>query len=201
MIPRVPSFLFNGTTPLAAATGSWNSSIPTYFNRAPANFSFPAYASLQVDTTANYLPLTFNHLRANVFDLQTNRLIANGDLGHRTLPANSYPDILLPLNFSYVASNDSDQTCRCRPILLIIVTEKQPGANWYNACQNSAQAVNGTRPRALFVSVPLSFAQFSLAVAFLLTLEMLISGLVGTRYTATQVSGASCPVELALGSA
>jgi hypothetical protein len=86
-------------------------------------------------------------------------------------------------------------------MLLIIITEKQPGANWYNACQNSAQAVNGTRPRALFVSVPLSFAQFSLAVAFLLTLEMLISGLVGTRYTATQVSGASCPVELALGSA
>jgi hypothetical protein len=124
MIPRVPSFSFDGTTPLLGAAGNWNSSVPTYFNRAPANFSFPAFASLQVDTSANYLPLTFNRLRANVYDLQTNRIVANGDLGRKTLPARSFPDILLPLNFTYVASNDSDQTCRCRNIVLIIITEK-----------------------------------------------------------------------------
>ena len=112
LLPRAPSFSFNSTSPLAQAAGSWNASVPTYFNRAPANFSFPAFASLKVDTGSNYIPLTFNHLRAKVFDLETSILVANGDLGKKTLPAKSFPEILLPLNFTYVASNDTDQTCK-----------------------------------------------------------------------------------------
>jgi hypothetical protein len=111
MVPRVPSFSFNSSAPLARATGSWNASIPTYFSRAPANFSFPAFASLQVNTGSNFLPLTFNHVFASVTDLQTGRLVASGDLGHKTLPAKSFPHIMLPLNFTYIASNDTDQTC------------------------------------------------------------------------------------------
>ena len=151
MIPRVPSFSLNSSTPLVQATGSWNSSVPTYFNRAPANFSFPAFAALQADTGSNYLPLTFNHLRAHIFDLQTNRLVANGDLGHKTVPAKSFPHLLLPLNFTYVATNDTDQTCMsyAMPHRLMFI-DLLAGTNWYNGCRNSALYVNGNRPGALF---------------------------------------------------
>lgn len=151
MIPRVPSFSFNSNTPLVQATGSWNSSVPTYFNRAPANFSFPAFASLEVDTGSNYLPLTFNHLRANIYDLQTNRLVANGDLGHKSLPAKAFPHILLPLNFTYIATNDTDQTCMFHAVpCRLMFTDLLAGLNWYNGCKNAALYVNGNRPGALF---------------------------------------------------
>ncbi|KAF5382695.1 hypothetical protein D9615_003074 [Tricholomella constricta] len=128
-IPRVPSFSFNDSKPLVEASGEWNSSIPTYFNRAPANFSFPAFASLQVNTDSNYLPVRFNYLRANIFDLNTGRLVGTGDWGKHTLPAKSFPEILLPLNFTYVASNSSDQTW----------------ANWYNGCKSRTLFVDGKR--------------------------------------------------------
>lgn len=111
-IPRVPSFALNSTTPLANATGSWAKAVPTIFSRVPANFSFPAFAALQVNTGSNFLPLNFQHLRASVFDLQTNRLVGTGDLNHLKLPANAFPDILLPLNFTYFTTNDTDQTCK-----------------------------------------------------------------------------------------
>ena len=110
-LPRVPSYTLNDNTPLAPATGSFASSIPFEFSRFPANFSFPAYAEIQVNTQDNFLPLTFLHLRAQVFDLDSNRLVGSGDLGKRTIPAKSFPQIQLPLNFTYIASNDTDQTC------------------------------------------------------------------------------------------
>lgn len=110
-IPRVPGFSFNNDHPLANATGDWATAIPSQFSRAPANFSFPAFADLQLDTGANFLPLTFKHLYASVYDVDTGRLVGTGDLGHKTLPAKSFPDILIPLNFTYTATNDSDQTC------------------------------------------------------------------------------------------
>jgi hypothetical protein len=110
-IPRVPSFSFNVNTPLSSANDTFGQSIPVVFSRFPANFTFPAYAELQLDTGSNYLPLTFTHLRAQVFDLDTGMQVADGDLGKKTVPAKSFPNIRLPLNFTYVASNDTDQTC------------------------------------------------------------------------------------------
>ncbi|KAF8158419.1 hypothetical protein B0H34DRAFT_797811 [Crassisporium funariophilum] len=128
-IPRVPSFSFNGGTPLVNATGSWAKAVPTKFSRAPANFSFPAYASLQVDTSANFLPVNFNHLSAKVYDLDTNRLVGTGSFARHSLPAKAFPEILLPLNFTYVTSNDSDPTW----------------LNWYNACKNKALYIDSKR--------------------------------------------------------
>ena len=112
LIPRVPDFQINQDEPLAQATGDFNKSVPVYFNRAPANFSFPAQADLQIDTHSNFLPLTFTKLHAEVFDLETSRQIAVGDLGHMTFPAKQFTQLSVPLNFSYVASNTSDQTCK-----------------------------------------------------------------------------------------
>ncbi|KAF8901259.1 hypothetical protein CPB85DRAFT_1439210 [Mucidula mucida] len=133
-IPRVPSFTINNDSPLANATGDWEKKVDTYFNRAPANFSFPAFADLEVYTGSNYLPLTFSHVYAEVYDLNTNRQVASGDLGHKTIPAKTFTQLLLPLNFTYVASNDSDTTWN----------------NWYNGCKNVAATTTGVRDSVKF---------------------------------------------------
>ncbi|KAF8817047.1 hypothetical protein BYT27DRAFT_7204841 [Phlegmacium glaucopus] len=131
-IPRVPSFSFNQTTPLVNATGP--SAVHTIFSRSPTNFSFPALASLQIDTSSNFLPVQFTHLRATVFDLDSNLQVGSGNYAHRSLPAQSFPAVLLPLNFTYVTSNTSDQTWM----------------NWYNACRNKQFSSGGIRPSLRF---------------------------------------------------
>ncbi|KAG1850450.1 hypothetical protein F4604DRAFT_1808525 [Suillus subluteus] len=133
-IPRVPGLSFNSSTPLIAATGSYNASIPTEFSRAPANFSFPAYADIQVDTISNIIPLTFNSISAQVWDSASNLQVGTGYFGSDTLPAASLPIIQVPLNFSYVASNDSDPTWN----------------EWYNACKNTWLYAYGSRPGVNF---------------------------------------------------
>ncbi|KAJ7062303.1 hypothetical protein C8F01DRAFT_127767 [Mycena amicta] len=133
-LPRVPSFALSNNLPLANATGAFASDVTTLFSRAPANFSFPAFANMQVDTTSNYLPVRFQHLRAKVYDLDSGFLIGTGDYGHRTLAAKSLVDIQLPLNFSYVATNASDTTW----------------LNWYNGCKNKSQYSDGKRPSVRF---------------------------------------------------
>jgi hypothetical protein len=112
VIPRVPGFAVNGSIPLVPATGWFNDSIPAEFSRFPANFSFPADISLQVDTNSNFLPLVFNHLDAQVYDLDSFNLVGTGHLNHTKLPAKTFTNIQMPLNFSYVATNDSDLTCQ-----------------------------------------------------------------------------------------
>jgi hypothetical protein len=129
-IPRVPAFNINGPTPLVSASGSFNESIPAEFSRFPANFSFPALVSLQVDTNSNFLPLVFKHLDAQVYDLDSFHLVGSGYLNHTKLKAQTFSSIQMPINFTYVATNDSDQTW----------------TNWYNACKNKAQYPGGDRP-------------------------------------------------------
>ena len=111
-LPRVPAFAFNVDTPLVNATGSWATAVATGFAPSVANFSFPAFASLQADTNSNFLPVKFTSLHATVFDLETNRQVGTGNFGKFTLPAKAFPDISLPLNFTYAVSNSSDQTCQ-----------------------------------------------------------------------------------------
>lgn len=50
-------------------------------------------------------------MSATVFDLDTNRQVGTGSYAHLTLPAKSFKQVLLPLNFTYLTSNSSDQTC------------------------------------------------------------------------------------------
>src|SRR5882762_7836847 len=111
-IPRVPGLNISSNLPIVPATGNFNSSIPTEFSRSPANFSFPAIADFQVDTNSNFLPLKFNSMHAQVFDLDSTRLVGQGSMGSMTVPAKAFTNIQFPLNFSYLATNDTDQTCR-----------------------------------------------------------------------------------------
>ncbi|KAI0823973.1 hypothetical protein BC628DRAFT_1411231 [Trametes gibbosa] len=133
-IPRVPGFNLNASQPLSSATAPLNETVPTEFSRAPANFSFPGQIVMQADTGSNFLPLTFNNIHGTVYDLQTSRAVATGDTGKLTVPARDLPIITLPLNFSYVATNDSDQTW----------------SNWYNGCRNKAVYTDGKRPAVQF---------------------------------------------------
>ncbi|KAF6755899.1 hypothetical protein DFP72DRAFT_989966 [Ephemerocybe angulata] len=128
-IPRVPKFAFNSSSPMAPATGAWANAVPIGFSHAPANFSFPAFAALQLDTTSNFLPLRFTSLTADVFDINSDRQVGTGDLGKRVIPARGFPKILLPLNITYSSANDSDVTWR----------------GWYDACKNRAIYPDGKR--------------------------------------------------------
>jgi hypothetical protein len=112
LIPRVPQFAFDQDTPLAPATGDFNSSIPVQFLSFPANFSFPAFAELEIDTGSNFIPLEFTHLNALVFDLDTDNKVGSGDIFKLTVPAKKFTKLQLPINFSYVADNSSDITCK-----------------------------------------------------------------------------------------
>jgi hypothetical protein len=133
-IPRVPAITINNATPIKSATGNFANSVPVKFSRAPANFSFPAIADLQVNTQANWLPLTINSLHANVFDLVTAREVGRGEVGKMTFPAKAFPRLSLPLNFTYLSTNDSDQTWK----------------NWYDGCKNRALYPEGIRPALKF---------------------------------------------------
>ncbi|TDL19746.1 hypothetical protein BD410DRAFT_830185 [Rickenella mellea] len=125
-IPRVPAFSFNGQSPLT------NSSLPPapHFSRAPANFSFNANIDLRIDSTSNYIPIKFSDLSAQVFDLDTARLVGTGDLKGRSLKQRTFTEVFFPLNFTYVANNDTDPTW----------------GNWYNACKSKSQYADGKRP-------------------------------------------------------
>lgn len=165
-LPRVPGFAFNQVTPLASAKGDWNSSIPTQFLHAPANFSFPAYADLQVDTNSNFLPLKFSQLNAQIYDLDTDNQVGTGDLYSYTVPAKTYTNIQIPLNFSYVATNDSDTTCTflsANAFNFIYFNNTNTGSNWYKACRNKAADPSDTRPGTCHLAPPshrgLNFSQ------------------------------------------
>ncbi|KAI0931007.1 hypothetical protein AcW1_007125 [Taiwanofungus camphoratus] len=134
VIPRVPSFAFNTDHPLINATAPFNESVPVEFNRSPANFSFPAFGDIVLDTNSNYLPLVISKMQATVYDLTTGRQVGVGNLGKKSYPAKSFPTVQLPLNFSYVGVNDTDVTW----------------ADFYNACRNPAANANDTRPPLQF---------------------------------------------------
>jgi len=128
-IPRVPGVGFNSGAPIINATGSWAKAVPTIFSRAPTNFSFPAFASLQFNTQSNYLPIKFTRVQASVYDLDTNILVGTGDTASFSIPAKSFPEVSLPLNFTYFTSNSTDQTW----------------TDFYDACKNKATYVDGQR--------------------------------------------------------
>ncbi|KZT64180.1 hypothetical protein DAEQUDRAFT_679074 [Daedalea quercina L-15889] len=133
-VPRTPDFLFPSTNPLKNATGSFEDSVPIIFSRSPANFSFPAAITMQFNTGSNFLALHVTKMEATISDLITGRQVATGSLGSTTLPAKAYPIVDMPMNFTYVATNDSDITW----------------ADFYNGCRNPSLNANGTRPALEF---------------------------------------------------
>jgi len=123
-IPRVPGFAVNGQTPLSGGSN-------VQFSRTPANFSFDTTLNLQIDTHSNFIPLHFNKIHAEVFDSDTDRKVAQGDVSAQTFPAKAFNTFKFPLTFNYTAFNTSDQTWN----------------DVYNACINTQNVPAGqTRP-------------------------------------------------------
>jgi hypothetical protein len=202
-IPRVPSFSLNERQALSPATGAFNRSVPTIFSRLPANFSFPAFSVLQVDTTSNYVPITFNSINAQVFDLDSNRRIGTGYMGRKRLPAKSFPVIQVALNFSYVADNDTDATCKSfsrftlpyinyltehlfHRVELVQRLSKSRLVPWRHPSRYVSCSLVSRSPIDVCTS----------GVRFRLVLDIDIAGLPGRKGSTTQTSNANCPVEL-----
>jgi hypothetical protein len=139
-IPRAPGVVYNkdtplGDTPYADDEPQFSSGIPVYFR-------FNATLDMNINTGENFLPLRFNHLRAEVQELDTSQLIATGDLGSYVLPAKAYERVHVPVFFNYTAANNTDQTW----------------ANVYNACRNSNQYPDRIRPGMYTVTNCLSLS-------------------------------------------
>ncbi|KZT39912.1 hypothetical protein SISSUDRAFT_984096 [Sistotremastrum suecicum HHB10207 ss-3] len=164
-IPRVPSFSFQANQPIQPPQNvSGVTNPPNEFSRAPTNFSFPAEIVLEMNTHSNVLPLHFTHLRASIYDLNTLQKVADGDWGNHVVPAKKFFPFTIPVLFNYTAINDTDLTW----------------LDFYNACRNSNQYVNGTRP----------------GVNLKLILDMNIVGLIKTQGSSAQLENVACPFEL-----
>ena len=129
-----------------------------------------------------------------------------------TVPAKKRTEIQVPMNFTYVAINDTDATCRSisRFLFPLSCSRKAdffsvPGVNWYQACRNHALNANGTRP-GTFLALSFPFRRENIlirivciwtGVDMLVELSMGISGLIGERNVKSQITNVACPFELA----
>jgi hypothetical protein len=107
----------------------------------------------------------------------------------------------MPLNFTYVATNDTDQTCMSQSAFNPLNFNSFPaGKNWYAACKSKTQYTGGVRPGMCHswyrCSSHLIAHKPVAGVKFRLILDMNIAGLPGTHSVSTQVSDAPCPIEL-----
>ncbi|KAK8854871.1 hypothetical protein IAR55_003610 [Kwoniella newhampshirensis] len=104
VIPRVPNFSFYEDQPFSVD----NTTIA--FSRSPTNFSFSGNLNLYADASSSYLPVHFTSLQAELYDLTTDKLIATGDNGNHRIARKAQQPVLLPVTFSYSATNTSDTT-------------------------------------------------------------------------------------------
>lgn len=109
-----------------AAVWSWYQPDPVMvyndtavITRIPANFSFGADLHLLVDATSSWLPVRFSNVQATVYDVQSNKIIAQGNKKSFTVQNKKDQPVVFPIQFSYVAFNTSDTTW----------------SDMYNACQ------------------------------------------------------------------
>jgi hypothetical protein len=108
-LPRVPSFAFNPTAPITTPT---NTSKPVVTRGPTANFTFDAILDLEMNTGGNIIPLHMNNIRANVFVVDTNKLVAQGNTGSFNRKGGATQRLDVPILVNYVASNDTDTTCK-----------------------------------------------------------------------------------------
>ncbi|KAF8334684.1 uncharacterized protein EI90DRAFT_3049835 [Cantharellus anzutake] len=128
-LPRVPSFGSNPNSPLTTQQGS-NVPVPSFTNGPVANFTFPAALDLEMDTGGNIIPIHINNIHAEIYLIDTNKLIATGDTGGFTRSPGKTKQLNIDVRFNYAADNTSDQTW----------------ALVHNACKSSTFYPSGNRP-------------------------------------------------------
>ncbi|KAF8755239.1 hypothetical protein RHS01_05725 [Rhizoctonia solani] len=166
LIPRVPSFGFLGDMPLNATSDGGN---PHEHKRSDRP------------------PIAFNNIRATIYEVESARQVASGDLGGYTVPAKTYAELKVPVTFSYEAANTSDVTCGFFPFRFLhtVFDTALKGTKFYDACKNKSQVTGGKRP----------------SLQLRLVLELSIAGLIGKPTAGTQINDAACPIELAANAA
>ena len=129
-IPRVPSFEFNSLAPFAPINNDGPAQWKTAFSRTPANFSFPAWMDLRINTKGSMVPVHFNVLSAKIYELGEFKVVGTGNLTNYSVPAKKNMQLLLPVTFEYQAVNSSDLTW----------------LHFYDACKNTINNAEGARP-------------------------------------------------------
>ncbi|KAF8260921.1 hypothetical protein EI94DRAFT_1747188 [Lactarius quietus] len=132
-IPRVPSFSINGQTPLVRRQAGLTS-LSRRIQSLPCQLLLPG---CRIAPGRHRLELPTSHFQppgCTGVRPQFIQLVGRGHLNRTKLPANHFTNILMPINFTYVATNDSDQTW----------------LNWYAACKNKIQYSGGVRPGIQF---------------------------------------------------
>ncbi|KAH7099541.1 hypothetical protein BKA62DRAFT_709869 [Auriculariales sp. MPI-PUGE-AT-0066] len=109
-IPRVPSFSFNSDSPFRPINNDGDAQWKTAFSRTPANFSFPAWLDLRVNTRSSITPIHFDLLSAKLYEQGEYTVVGTGNLTGYTVPAKKDVPILLPIVFEHQAVNSSDLT-------------------------------------------------------------------------------------------
>ncbi|KAH7099544.1 hypothetical protein BKA62DRAFT_709271 [Auriculariales sp. MPI-PUGE-AT-0066] len=125
-IPRVPSFSFNSDSPFRPINNDGDAQWKTAFSRTPANFSFPAWLDLRVNTRSSITPIHFDLLSAKLYEQGEYTVVGTGNLTGYTVPAKKDVPILLPIVFEHQAVNSSDLTW----------------LHFYDACKNSRPGIN-----------------------------------------------------------
>ncbi|TXT15757.1 hypothetical protein VHUM_00260 [Vanrija humicola] len=100
-----------------AAVWTWYQPDPVLVNnetavltRIPANFSFDADLHLLVDASSSWLPVRFSNVQATVYDVQTSKIIAQGNKKSFSVKNKKDQPVVFPISFKYVAFNTSDPT-------------------------------------------------------------------------------------------
>lgn len=112
-IPRAVTFTIYDSDPLYVD----NSTL--VLTRTPTNFSFSGELHLLADSSSSWIPVQFSNAVATVYDLETMKKIATGNLGKYKMAKGNANAVRFPINFAYEAVNTSDTTW----------------TDMYNACQ------------------------------------------------------------------
>ncbi|KAF9516349.1 hypothetical protein BS47DRAFT_1381074 [Hydnum rufescens UP504] len=149
-LPRVPSFAFNPTAPISTPT---NTSNPVVTRGPTANFTFDAVLDLEMSTGGNIIPLHMNNIHANVFIVDTNKLVAQGNTGSFNRKGGTTRRLDIPVLVNYVAPNDTDTTWNllysaCKSS----TTSSRPGLNILIVLDMSIRGLIGTAHTSTSIS-------------------------------------------------
>jgi len=141
-LPRTPSFAFNPTAPITTPA---NSSTPVVTRGPSANFTFAALLDLEMNTGGNVIPIHMNNIHANVYIVDTNKLIGQGNTGGFTRKGGATQQLDIPVLVNYVAPNDTDTTWNllynaCKST----VSSSRPGLNILIVLDMSIRGMIGT---------------------------------------------------------
>lgn len=107
LIPRSPTFTYR-STPLS--TDDPDSA--SFLSYPSANFSFDGSVAISFDTSSSWIPIKISNFEALVYDGQTENQVGKGGYsGTKSFKRSDNIQLDVPVQFSYQANDNTDQTC------------------------------------------------------------------------------------------